>query len=53
MSRKLSETEHTDRPWRIHEFTPDFRVEDVWAFRTPGAGPGDFRVMRDALLANC
>ncbi|WP_030693616.1 DUF2867 domain-containing protein [Streptomyces globisporus] len=39
---KLPVTEHTARPWRIHEFTPDFTVEDVWSFRTPGAGPGDF-----------
>lgn len=49
MSRKLPEIEHTGRPWRIHEFTPDFRVEDVWAFHTPGAGPDDFPVMREAL----
>jgi hypothetical protein len=28
-------------PWRIHELTPDFRVEDVWALPTPG-GPDDF-----------
>jgi hypothetical protein len=28
---KLPNTAHTSRPWRIHELTPDFRVEDVWA----------------------
>ncbi|WP_225801085.1 DUF2867 domain-containing protein [Streptomyces sp. NK15101] len=39
---KLPVTEHTTRPWRIHEFTPDFTIEDVWSFRTPGAGPDDF-----------
>ena len=39
MSRRLPDTEHTSRPWRIHEITQDFRVEDVWAYRTPGAGP--------------
>ena len=27
---KLPDTEHTSRPWRIHELTPDFRLEDVW-----------------------
>ena len=27
---RLPVTEHTSRPWRIHELTPDFRVEDVW-----------------------
>jgi hypothetical protein len=32
---------HTDRPWRIHELTHDFHLEDVWALPTPG-GPGDF-----------
>jgi hypothetical protein len=32
---------HTSKPWRIHELTPDFRLEDVWALPTPG-GPDDF-----------
>jgi len=32
---------HTSRPWRIHELTRDFRIEDVWALPTPG-GPDDF-----------
>jgi len=32
---------HTSRPWRIHELTRDFRIEDVWALPTPG-GPNDF-----------
>jgi Protein of unknown function (DUF2867) len=40
-SALLSKSEHTSRPWRIHEFTRDFRVLDVWALPTPG-GPGDF-----------
>jgi len=38
---KLPNRAHTDRPWRIHELTPDFRVYDVWALPTPG-GPDDF-----------
>jgi hypothetical protein len=37
---RLSSTAHTSRPWRIHELTPDFHVEDVWALPTPG-GPGE------------
>jgi hypothetical protein len=37
----LPKTAHTSRPWRIHEITPDFRLEDVWALPTPG-GPDDF-----------
>ena len=38
---RLSTTEHTSRPWRIHELTRDFRVEDVWALPGTG-GPDDF-----------
>lgn len=38
---RLPDTDHTSRPWRIHELTPDFRLEDVWALPTPG-GPDDF-----------
>ena len=38
---RLPTTAHTSRPWRIHQLTRDFRVEDVWALPTPG-GPDDF-----------
>ena len=38
---RLPKSEHISRPWRIHELTSDFRLEDVWALPTPG-GPGDF-----------
>jgi hypothetical protein len=38
---RLTSTAHTSRPWRIHELTRDFRLEDVWALPTPGA-PDDF-----------
>ncbi|WP_435270177.1 DUF2867 domain-containing protein [Streptomyces sp. 1222.5] len=37
---RLPVSAHTSRPWRIHEMTGDFRVEDVWALPTPG-GPDD------------
>jgi Protein of unknown function (DUF2867) len=38
---KLPNSEHTSRPWRIHEIAPDFELEDVW--RLPGSGgPDDF-----------
>ncbi|MGY4650909.1 DUF2867 domain-containing protein [Mycobacterium sp. URHB0021] len=40
-SGTLSNSEHTSRPWRIHEIAKDFRVLDVWALPTPG-GPHDF-----------
>jgi hypothetical protein len=38
---KLPNTEHTSRPWRIHEIAADFKLLDVWALPTPG-GPDDF-----------
>src|SRR5436305_3103218 len=38
---RVPNSEHTARPWRIHDLTPDFRVEDVW--RPPDVGgPDDF-----------
>jgi hypothetical protein len=37
---RLPKTAHTSRPWRVHEFTEDFELEDVWALPTPG-GPDD------------
>ena len=40
-SMRLPNAAHTSRRWRIHELTPDFRLEDVWALPTPG-GPNDF-----------
>jgi hypothetical protein len=38
---RLPDAAHTSQPWRIHELTRDFRIEDVWALPTPG-GPDDF-----------
>jgi hypothetical protein len=38
---RVPNSAHTSRPWRIHELTPDFRLEDVWALPTPG-GRDDF-----------
>jgi len=38
---RLPNSAQTSRPWRIHELTHDFRLEDVWALPTPG-GPRDF-----------
>jgi hypothetical protein len=36
---RLPNTAHTSQPWRIHELTPDFRLEDVWEM--PGVGGAD------------
>jgi hypothetical protein len=38
---RLPNSAHTSRPWRIHELTRDFRLEDVWALPASG-GPDDF-----------
>ena len=38
---RLPNSAHTSRPWRIHELTRDFRLEDVWVLPTPG-GRDDF-----------
>jgi Protein of unknown function (DUF2867) len=37
---RLQKTAHTSRPWRVHELTKDFELEDVWELPTPG-GPDD------------
>lgn len=33
---RLPNGAHTSCPWRIHEITPDFRLEDVWALPVHG-----------------
>jgi hypothetical protein len=33
---RLPESAHTSRPWRIHELTAEFRLEDVWGIPVPG-----------------
>jgi Protein of unknown function (DUF2867) len=38
---RLPGTAHLTRPWRIHELTRDFRLEDVWELPWRG-GPDDF-----------
>ena len=47
---RLPNTAHTTRPWRIHEFTPRFRLEDVWALPTPG-GPDDFHLLVEGVTS--
>lgn len=44
--RPLDTSAHTSAPWRIHEFSKDFAVLDVWALPTPG-GPDDFAALVD------
>jgi Protein of unknown function (DUF2867) len=34
---RLPNSAHTSRPWRIHELTRDFRLEDVWLLPEGGS----------------
>src|SRR5436305_5798411 len=47
---RLPSTAHTVRPWRIHELTHDFRLEDVWGLPTPG-GPNDFPRLVESVVS--
>jgi hypothetical protein len=47
---RLPNAAHTSQPWRIHELTTDFRLEDVWALPTPG-GPDDFPALMELIVA--
>jgi hypothetical protein len=49
---RLPHAAHARQPWRIHEFAGDFRIEDVWSYRTPGAGPDDFPLVLAAVRAD-
>ncbi|WP_265447487.1 hypothetical protein [Flexivirga meconopsidis] len=40
---RLPIDKHREMPWRIHELTPDFRIEDVWRLPVTG-GPDDLTV---------
>ncbi|MFJ5834679.1 DUF2867 domain-containing protein [Streptomyces sp. NPDC093089] len=46
---RLPDAVHADRPWRIHEITRGFTLEDVWAVRIPDAGPDDLPTMLAAM----
>jgi len=41
---RLPNSVHTSRPWRIHELTRDFRLEDVWELPEVG-GPDAFPLL--------
>jgi hypothetical protein len=47
---RVSNAAHASRPWRIHELTDDFRLEDVWELPTPG-GPDDFPRLVQAIAS--
>ena len=43
---RLPKTAHTSRPWRVHELTEDFELEDVWELPTPGGQDDLARLVR-------
>ena len=45
---RLPNSTHTSRPWRVHELTRDFRLEDVWALPTPGDPDDSPRLVRQS-----
>ena len=47
---RLAHTAHTSRPWRVHEITCGFRLEDVWALPTPG-GPDDLPLLVELMTS--
>jgi hypothetical protein len=47
---RLPNAARADRPWRIDDVVPDFRLEDVWSLPTPG-GPDDFRRLVDVVTS--
>jgi len=47
---RLPDSAHTSRPWRIHELTRDFRLEDVWRIRAPGR-PDDRETAAELLVS--
>jgi uncharacterized protein DUF2867 len=47
---RLPASAHRERPWRIHELTGDFELEDVWALPTPG-GQDEFPLLVEGFTA--
>lgn len=51
LATMVPKSTHRARPWRIHEITRDFKLEDVWILPTPGAEAGDFTRLVEGLAA--
>lgn len=47
---RIPNSEHTSRPWRIHEIAPDFRLEDVWTLPVRGE-KSDFQTLVQGFAA--
>lgn len=48
--KRLPASAHTSRKWRIHELTPDFRLEYVWQIKAPGR-PDDRETAAEVLVS--
>jgi hypothetical protein len=48
--KRLPDSAHTSHPWRIHELTRDFHLEDVWQIRSPGR-PDDRETAEELLVS--
>lgn len=48
--KRLPDSAHTSRQWRIHELAHDFRLEDVWQIRAPGR-PDDRDTAAEVLVS--
>jgi hypothetical protein len=48
--KRLPDSAHTSRQWRIHELTRDFRLEDVWQIQAPGR-PDDWDTAAELLVS--
>jgi len=49
---RLPKSAHTSLPWRIHELTRDFRIEDVWALPVGGAEDDFQRLVQRVALGD-
>ncbi|HEY2715417.1 MAG TPA: DUF2867 domain-containing protein [Solirubrobacterales bacterium] len=47
---RIPDEAHTAQPWRIHELTPDFALEDVWALPADG-GREEFPLLVEGICA--
>jgi uncharacterized protein DUF2867 len=48
---RLPNAAHDAQPWRIHEVTPDFTVEDVWALPVHG-GAEEFQTLLELMVSS-
>lgn len=49
LATRLPAQAHTSQPWRVHDITGDFTLEDVWLLPFHGR-PADFRRLVDAVI---